>query len=168
MARTNVKAPAPKPDPEVEKLHVWVGRWKYEGEYEAGPLGPAGKHTGQMTCQMILGGFFLQGKFTEKGPMGEWQGLPIWGYDSANKNYPHQNYVNNGIYLSGVFTVSGNTWTWAAKWPVGEKQYQIRGTYTFAADLKSVTDTAEISADGQTWTPLRKGKWTKAKPAPKK
>jgi hypothetical protein len=100
--------------------------------------------------------------------MGEWQGLPIWGYDPVNKNYPHHNYVNNGGCISGVFTVSGNTWTWAAKWPVGGKDYQVRGTFTYAADLMSMTDTAELSVDGKTWTPLREGKWTKVPPTAKK
>jgi len=100
--------------------------------------------------------------------MGEWRCLIIFGYDALNKTYPDQTYLNNGICISGVFTVSGNTWTWTGKWPAGGKEYQARGTYTFAADLMSVTDVAEISADGQTWTPLRKGKWTKAKPAAKR
>jgi len=168
MARNTVKAPAPKPDPEVEKLHFWVGRWKYEGEYEAGPLGPAGKHTGEMTFQMILGGCFLQGHGTEKGPMGEWRFLAIFGYDPVNKNYLDHVYLDNGSCLIGAYTLSGNTWSWAAKWPVGEKEYQARGTHILAADLMSMTDTAEISADGNTWTPLREGKWTKAKLTPKK
>jgi len=29
---------APKPDPELKKLHVLVGHWTYEGEYKPGPL----------------------------------------------------------------------------------------------------------------------------------
>jgi hypothetical protein len=47
-------------------------------------------------------------------------------------------------------------------------EYQARGSYTLAGDLMSVTDMAEILADGKTWTPLREGKWTKRKPAAKK
>ena len=167
-AAMRAQAPAPKPDPALKKLSVLVGHWTYEGEYNAGPLGPAGKHTGEMTCQMILGRFFLQCRVTEKGPMGEWRAFGMFGYDPANKNYPDQFYMDNGSCLSGVYTVSGNKWTWAAKWPVGEKEYQARGTHTLAADSMSMVDKAEISVDGETWSPLREGKWTKAKPAAKK
>ena len=167
-AAVQAQAPAPKPDPEAKKLRAWVGNWTYEGEYQAGPLGPAGKHTFEMTCQIILGGFFLQCRWTEKGPMGESRGLGIYGYDPANKNYPNHVYMDNGSSLSGAFTLSGNTWAWAAKWPIGAKDYQARGTYTLTADLMSAMDTAEISADGKTWTPLREGKWTKVPPAAKK
>jgi len=162
------QAQAPKPGPEVKKLHAWLGHWTYEGEYNPGPLGPAGKHTGEMTCQMILGGFFLQCRVTEKGPMGEWRALPIIGYDAVNKNYPDQTYIDNGSCITGVFTVGGNRYTWTGEWAAGGKEYQARGTYTVAADLMSMTDKAETSVDGQTWTPLREGKWTKVPPATKK
>jgi hypothetical protein len=58
---------APKPDPEMKKLHVFVGHWTYEGEATPGPLGPGGKFAGEYDGQMILGGFFYQGRWTEKG-----------------------------------------------------------------------------------------------------
>ena len=121
-----------------------------------------------MTCQVILGEFFVQCRGTEKGPMGEWRGLGVYGYDPVDKNYPSHFYMDNGSCLSGAFTVSGDTYAWVAKWPVGGKEYQVRGSYTLAADLMSMADTAEISVDGTTWKPLREGKWTKVPPAPKK
>jgi hypothetical protein len=162
------QAQAPKPDAEAKKLHVLVGHWIYEGEYQAGPLGPAGERTGEMTCQMVLGGFFIQCRETGKGPAGEWRALGMFGYDPVNKNYLDHVYLDNGSCLIGAYTLSGNTWTWSAKWPAGGKEYQARGTHEFAADLMSMADMAEISADGKVWTPLRKGKWTKVPPAPKK
>jgi hypothetical protein len=81
------QAPAPKPDPEVKKLHVWVGHWTYEGEYKPGPLGSGGKETGEYNGQMILGGFFFQARWTEKGPAGETRGLDIEAYDPVDKNF---------------------------------------------------------------------------------
>jgi hypothetical protein len=162
------QAPAPKPDPELKKLSVIVGHWTYEGEFKPGPLGPGGKVTGDWTAQMILGGFFLQGRFTEKGPAGEARGLRIYGYDPVNKNFPVQGYGDNGSTLSGVLTLTQNTYIFTGKLVVAGKQYQFKGTFVLAPDLASATQKAEISVDGKTWTPWFEEKFTKVKPAAKK
>ena len=162
------QAPAPKPGPEVKKLHVLVGHWTYEGEYKPGPLGPGGKFAGEYTARMILGGFFLQEQFTEKGPAGETRRLEIDGYDPMNKNLCSQSYADDGSTYSGVITVSGNRYTWAGKWVIAGKQYQYKGTFVLAPDLASGTYKEELSGDGKTWTPLGESRYTKVKPAAKK
>jgi hypothetical protein len=162
------QAPAPKPAPEVKKLHALVGHWTYEGESKPRPLGPGGKFTGDWTAQMILGGFFLQARSTEKGPAGEGRGLEIDGYDAVNKNLSSHYYADDGSTFSGVITVSGNTYTWAGKLVIAGKQYQYKGTFIIGADLTSMTGKEEISVDGKTWTPWRETKYTKVQPAPKK
>ena len=160
---------APKPDPEMKKLHVFVGHWTYEGEAPPGPLGPGGKFAGEYDGQMILGGFFYQGRWTEKGPTGETGGLEIDWYDPVNKNLVFNFYLSEGSRLPGVFTVAGgNTYTFVGKFVTASKQYQYKGTFTFAPDLASATLKEEISVDSKTWTPLRESQWTKAKPAAKK
>jgi hypothetical protein len=65
-------------------------------------------------------------------------------------------------------SVEGNTVTWAGKFTVAGKEYQLREPLVLAADLKSGTAKADISTDGNTWTPFFEAKFTKAKPAPKK
>jgi hypothetical protein len=162
------QTPAPKPDPAIKKLHVFVGHWTYEGENKLGPFGPGGKFTGEYTGQMTLGGFFLQGRWTEKGPGGETRGLEIDGYDLVNKNFSSEAYMDEGSRFSGVLTVSQNTYTWAGKFILAGKQYLFKQTFILAADLTSATDKDEISVDGKTWAPSREAKWTKTKPAPKK
>ena len=165
---TAMQAQAPKPDPEVKKMHAWVGNWMFEGEITAGPLGPAGKHTGEMTCQMILGGFFLQCRWTDRGAAGETRGLEVDGYDPANKNFSSEIYFGGGGRFSGVLTISGKTWTYAGNWTIAGKQYQLKDSYTFAPDSTRATQKTEISADGETWTPFVESRWTKVKPAAKK
>ena len=162
------QAPALKPDPELMKLSVLVGHWTWEGEWKPGPLGPGGKHTSEITCQMILGGFFLHCRSTEKGPAGETRGLEIYGYDPVNKNFPTQTYTDNGSTFSGVLTVTQNTYTWAGKLVAAAKPYQFKSTFVLASDLASATYMEEISVDGKTWTPLREAKFTKVQPAAKK
>jgi hypothetical protein len=117
---------------------------------------------------MILGGFFLEERWTEKGPAGEARGLALDGYDPVNKNFSSGFYLDDGSTFSGVVTVSGNTYTWAGKLVIAGKQYQLRARYAVAPDLASATAESEISVDGKTWTPLREAKYSKAKPAAKK
>jgi hypothetical protein len=162
------QAQAPKPDPEMKKLSVLVGHWTYEGESNPGPLGPGGKETGEMTCQMILGGFFLRCGWTEKGPAGAARGLMLSGYDSVNKNFATEWYFGDGSRPSGVISIAGNTWNFAAQWAVAGKQIQHKSTFVLAPDLASATQKSEISVDGKTWTASFERKYTKAQPAPKK
>ena len=162
------QAPAPKPGPEHQKVKMYVGHWTYTGEYKPGPIGPGGAFTGEYNAQMILGGFFLQGHWTEKNPSGEVKGFETFGYDPANKNYFQSQYQDDGSMASGVLTVSGNTWTYSGKTVAAGKQYAFRATLVFAADLAGIELKADISTDGSTWTPFIEAKFTKAKPAPKK
>jgi hypothetical protein len=157
---------APKPDPAISKLQAFIGHWTYEGADKAGPLGPGGKITGAQNGHMILGGFFLELRWKEKGPSGEMQGLEIDGYNPVNKRFTYNVYLDRGGVESGVFTFSGNTWSWSGKNISAGKEYLTRGTGTIGAD--SITEKAEISADGKTWMPFFEETMTRAKPAPKK
>jgi hypothetical protein len=159
------QAPAPKPDPALKKLSVLVGHWTVDGEQKPGPLGPGGKSSGEFGGQMILGGFFFQGRWTAKGALG---GLVIWGYDAVNKNFDFDMFSGDGTRMSGVVTVSGNAFTWAGKVVAAGKPYPVRGQIVVAADLRSGTETGEISADGKTWAPWFETKYTKVQPARKK
>jgi hypothetical protein len=168
MARTSVQAPAPQPDPEVKKLQALVGHWTFKGEYKAGPLGPDGKVAGEYTGRMILGGFFFEGRLTEKAPMGELRGLEVEAYDPAKKSFVSNWYLSGGSTISGMLTASGNTFSWEGKLMAAGKEYQYKQTIMVTPDLRGFTVKAEISADGQTWTPWFEEKGTKAKSASKK
>ena len=165
---TTVQAQTPtaKPDPEVKKLHVGLGHWTYEGEAKPGPGCLGGKFTGKMTCQMILGGFFLKCRFMGEEPAGEL--IEIDGYDPVNKNFTHDSYSDDGGRFSGVLTITGNTWTHTGRWVSEGKQYQYKGTFVFAPDLASGTFKDELSLDGKTWTTCEESKYTKVQPALKK
>jgi Protein of unknown function (DUF1579) len=162
------QAPAPKPGPEVKKLHAYLGHWTYEGEAKPGPGCLGGKFTGQMTCQMILGGFFLRCRFTEKEPDGDFRFFAIEGYDPVNKNFTHDGYAEDGSKGSSVLTMSGNKWTHAGRWVSEGKQYHYKGTFTFAPDLASGTFKDELSLDGKSWTTCEESKYTKVKPPARK
>jgi len=162
------QAPAPKPGPEVKKLHVGIGHWTYEGTYKPGPLGSGGNFTGEFTGQMILGGFFYQGRWTEKGPGGEAHGIEIDGYEPVNKNITSTFYVDDGSRFSGTLTVTGNTWTYEGMFTVAGKPYQFKGTFVLAPDMVNATYNCEIAPEGQPLVPWFDSKYTKVKPAANK
>ena len=159
---------APKPDPELKKLAVWVGHWTFEGEMKAGPLGPAGKVALEYTGRMTLDGFFYQGRWTGKGAWGEMRGFQIDGYDPVKKNFVSHWYQNDGNTFTGELTVTERTYTWTGEFVLGGKPYHFKDSFTFAPDFKSAAVRSEISLDGKTWTPFTEGKYTKTEPAPKK
>ena len=167
MARISVQAPTPKPDPELKKLSVFLGHWKRVREYKPGPLGPAGKFTIDWTTQMILGGFFIQFRWTERGAAGETHGLEIDRYDPVKQNYATSEYHDDGSTASGAYTFNGNTCAYKGSFVVGGKQYIAKNTMVFAADLMSYTSKGEISADGKAWALWWEEKYTRDKPGPK-
>ncbi|MGA7909103.1 MAG: DUF1579 family protein [Candidatus Sulfotelmatobacter sp.] len=163
------QTPASKPAPELTKVDVfWTGRWTYEGEYKAGPLGPGGKITGELKGETILGGFFFQFRWTEKGATGETHGLEIDKYDPLRQNYATSEYHDDGSTAAGAYTFNGNTCIYTGEFVVEGKQYRAKNTMVFAADLMSYTSRGEISADGKTWVPWWEERYTRDKPGPKR
>jgi Protein of unknown function (DUF1579) len=160
---------APKPDPEVKKLNVYVGHWTYEGESRSGPFSPGGKFTGSATGQMILRGFFLEWRWKDQGPtVGTQQGLEIESYHAANKNYPSYTFVDDGSSCTGSWAINGNKFAYSGNCVDKGKQYRARVTEEFAPDLMSFVQKAESSFDGKTWNSSYEATYTKIKPASKK
>jgi hypothetical protein len=161
------QTPAPKPGPEQKKLEIWVGKWTYEGEAKATPLGPAGKFTGMATIRPVLGGFFVEWRAEEKGPSGTGQWFEIDGYDALNKKFMWHGFDSDGSFETAAYTIEGNTVNSSGNHFVGEKQYYFRGSTVFASDLMSCVEKQEVSVDGKTWMPWFENKWTKTKSSPK-
>ena len=140
-----------------------MGHWTVDLDLKAGPLGPGGKITAEFEGEMVLGGFFFQGLWNEKGVLGEYKAFEVIWYDPVNKNYPCNWYQDNGTVTTGAMTIKGDTQIWeGGKYILGGKPYYFRDTFVFSPDLMSVTEKAEISADGKTWMPFWDGKYTKA------
>lgn len=59
----------PKPEPELQKLAYFAGKWASEGEMKPSSFGPGGKFTFIQTCEWFAGGFALvchsEGKMRE-------------------------------------------------------------------------------------------------------
>lgn len=160
---------APKPDPEIQKMSLFVGHWKLEAEAKPAPVGSApGKIKDEWFGRMTLGGFFFERRVKGTGPKGDFEFLDIDWYDPVTKSLRYAVYSNNGHVDSGLFEVTGNVSTVRSKETAGGKEYQVRRTYTYAPDGMSMDYKTEYSPDGQTWTTSVEGKATKVEPNPKK
>jgi hypothetical protein len=162
-AVTAQKPEMPKPGPEHQRLGVFVGTWTFEGEMKPGPMGPGGKVTGTDRIEWTPGNFFLQRTYQGKSPMGEMQGIEIFGYDGVKKAYTFNSFDSLGMMGSGTMTVKGNTWIATGTSTIGAATMRDRCTLEFGAGESTLAIKCEMSADGTKWAPTFEGKATKAK-----
>ena len=158
------KQEIPKPGPEHQRLGAFVGNWTFEGEMKPGPMGPGGNVTGTDRIEWMPGNFFVQRSYQGKSPMGEMQGIEIFGYDAAKKVYTFNSFAPElGMIGSGTMTVKGNTWTTVGTSTMGAATMRDRCTLEFGTDGSTLTIKCEMSTDGTAWTPTFEGKATKTK-----
>jgi len=154
--------PMPKPAPEHQRLHYFVGEWKNEGEMKASPWGPGGKFTGT-DHNSTLGDFFLVMHSDSKGPMGEMKDVAIMGYDAKEKAYTYDGFDSMGMRETSKGTVSGKTWTWfSPEEEMGGKKVKGRFILTEVSPT-SYTYSYDTSIEGGPWSNMMEGKATKVK-----
>ncbi|HEY2113612.1 MAG TPA: DUF1579 family protein, partial [Candidatus Angelobacter sp.] len=105
--RGNIKAQAaqegkPKPAPEMEKLHFYLGEWDYTETYGKAPNGP--KNTGVYASKLGPGGNSLINTFHSQGPVGDFEGLLVFTWDPREKAYKLYVFGNN---LPGAMVSTG-------------------------------------------------------------
>jgi hypothetical protein len=139
----------PKPGPEQQKLHAWVGQWEYKGAELETPLGVKGEFKGKSKSRLLANGFVLESDDVEKN--GDW--LSLTWYDPSTKSYVSESFHPSGAVTRGQVTVTGNTWTTVSDMIDNKgKHYKTRSTTTFSADGKSLVGKQEYSLDdGKTW-----------------
>ena len=154
--------PMPKPGPEQERFHYFVGEWKNEGTMKASPMGPGGKFTGT-DHNAMLGDFFLVLHSEDTGPMGPMKGISFMGYDPKEKVYTYDGFDSMGEHERSKGTISGSTWTWLSpEQDMGGKK--IKGRFILKeVSATSYTYSYDMSVDGGEWTNIMEGKATKQK-----
>jgi hypothetical protein len=145
-----------------------IGKWRYTGEYQAGPLGPGAKIMGHYDFSFGLNGFIVQGHTTERSADGTVQYLEVDSYDPINKSIATNVYADDRTHYSGVITVSDDTATWSVQFMTRGKQYQLRQAFTLSKDGKTAQEHGEISEDGKTWVPFFVASCTRMESAAKK
>ena len=151
----------PKPGPEHQRLHYFVGTWHSEGDMKASPMGPAGKVSSNDHGEMV-GDFFCAIHSDGTTPMGPMKAVGIMGYDPKTKMYTYDGFDNSGMHDLAKGSVSGKTWTFTDENEIGGKK--IKGRYTMTElSATSYTFKFDMSEDGKTWNNIMEGKATKTK-----
>ncbi len=151
-----------KPGPEVQKLAYFLGTWKYEGETRASDFGPAGKFSGEETCDWYTGGFQLVCQFNETSAVGKATGMNILAYDTEEKLYTYYSISSRGENLLGKGTITGTTLTTSWEGKVGGKPSKVRGTIVQVSPA-SYRFKIEGSVGGGPWVVVGEGQETKVK-----
>jgi hypothetical protein len=163
MCWAQAEAQKPKPGPEYQRLHYFVGDWQTEGEQKPGPTGPSGKFSGTDHNEM-LGDFFVIFHRDERDPTGSGKEIGIMGYDPQRKVYTYEHFGDDGDIGRGTATISGDTWV--VLWPAIDACQQGENKFKGRMTIKEVSPTSytlinEISIDGGPWTKFQEGKATK-------
>lgn len=155
------QAPTRKPGPEQARIGYFAGRWTYEGEVKASPMGPGGKIKSSETCEWFAGGFHLVCRSQGSGPMGSGTGQSAMSYDPMEKTYTYHaiNSLGDGFFVRGK--VNGPVWSWANENTVDGKLMKTRVTVTEQPPSAFVFK-MEASVDGGPWQVVEEGKGTKA------
>lgn len=101
-AKAPAAAQAPKPGlAEMERLKFYLGEWDYTESYEGG-----GANTGLYTSKLGPGGYSLINTFHSQGPMGDYEGVIVYTWDTkenAYKAYLFGNDFPGAVVQTGVW-----------------------------------------------------------------
>jgi hypothetical protein len=140
----------PELGPEHQRLEVFAGSWKVEGENKSqAPDAPNTHVLGEESYEWLPGGFFLVGRwdrqFGEGG--GDHTGIGILGYDAEKRTYFSRSFDNLGFWRDyEVRNERDRTWTFT-----GERE---RATFVFNKAGDSFDARWEIRGDNSRWQPL--------------
>jgi len=142
----------PKPGPEHQRLHYYVGDWQIEGQSQPSAFGPGGKFTSTDHDEM-LGDFFLVFHTDSSGSMGNQKGIAVMGYDPKEKVYTYDGFGTSGGHDKATGTISGDTWHWMFSGNEGGKA--IKGRIAIKeVSPTSYTFSEEMSVDGKPFTKI--------------
>lgn len=163
LSQSKADPTPPKPAPEVQNLGYYVGTWKGAGEAKAGPFGPAGNLSSNMTCEWFTGGFQVVCRGEEMGPTGKRAFLNILSYDQEKKTYTEYSisnlgeseYDRDGSFVDGklIFLLDQDA---------DGKPAKIRYTEAHVSP-DYYTYKAEAAINGAPWMTMAEGKITRVK-----
>ncbi len=144
----------PKPGPEAQKLGIFIGKWKIEGDLPPGAMGtPGGKTSGTASCESISEGFGVLCRETVPmpGSRGDLTDVYILAYDDEAKNYFFSQVSAGGAVWVGHGTVNGDTWVWIVDSTIDGKPIHVRFTNKWtSADSFDFKNEIGTKADSMT------------------
>jgi hypothetical protein len=141
------------PSAEIQRLHLFVGKWNTEGETHASADAPSVKVAFVDTYEWLSGKFFLVHR--ANGHIGNEQlnTIEFIGYDPSSQTYTCHSFDNGGNSDSFRANLRDRTWTIEGK--------SARFTGLFNSIGSTLTGKWEQSGDGLNWLPWMDVKLTK-------
>jgi hypothetical protein len=141
------------PSPEIQRLHLFVGTWKIEGETHAGVDASAVKVTGMDTYEWLAGKFFLVHRADRQIGNEQLNTIEFIGYDPSSQTYTCHSFDSRGN--SDLFQANFRDPIWTIE---GKSS---RFTGMFATSGHTLTGKWEQSCNGVNWLPWMDVKLTK-------
>jgi hypothetical protein len=144
-------ADLPKLGPEHQRLSVFLGNWRTEGQTVADRGAPSLPIRSSDEYEWLPGGFFLVHFWDGQVGDADVHGIEIIGYDVTRGAYRTHFFDSDGHSGSEDLTVRDRTWTWVGRQVMGSAWH--RCTSVVSEDGHSMQATHERSQDGTSWTP---------------
>jgi hypothetical protein len=137
-----------RPGPEEQRLSVFLGKWRTEGQTAGVPAAPIRSSD---EYEWIPGGFFVVHRWDSQIGDTDVQGLEVIGYEADRGAYRTQFFDSDGNSGSEQLTVQDRTWTWLGHQVMGSEWH--RCTSVVSDDGNTMRARHERSDDGESWTP---------------
>lgn len=145
-------APAPEtPGEPQQRLDVFVGTWKIEGDQIESPLGPAGKVDLTEQWDWLPGGFFLVNRLSGRVGQAPMSCVEVLGYDSEAGSYVMHSYYGDGHRAEWRVREKDGTWLYGGNWDRGATIYKIRCTAVVSPTGDAINAKWEYAGDGAPW-----------------
>jgi hypothetical protein len=133
------------PNPELERLSVFIGRWLTEGETVAEPGTPAASIVASDVYQWAPGGRFLVHPAYGRVGSASVGGLEVIGYDPSTGQFQTHFFDSEGNTARETLSCRDGVWTWQGG--------RVRCRGVFSDDGRTLTAHHERSDDGEHWRP---------------
>jgi hypothetical protein len=164
VARAAMAADGPPVSPELQKLDIFLGYWKFQGQTLDTAYGKAGAWTWNENCRWSDNQDFLLCSFANVWSGKSIHSLVVDTYNKKDHSYWHYELFNDGPSGSRPFiskmTVAGNTWTEYGQDEDHGKKISERITYRYNSPAE-VDVEIQLSRDASHWITVDRGLGTK-------
>ena len=152
MSKAQTRKVGDEQEPAFQRLGIFVGKWKMQGDQYATDFGPAAKVIGTQNYEWLPGGKFLIHRL--EGSLGdnEMACIELICHDAAGETFAMDTYYNNGMKRTwNLHEQHPGNWLITGDWPHKDYSVKVRCTINFSDDGRSNTAKWESQKDDSTW-----------------
>ncbi|MEP6848529.1 MAG: DUF1579 family protein [Acidobacteriota bacterium] len=139
-------------EPALERLNVFAGKWKMQGDQYTTDFGPAAKVIGTEEFEWLHGEKFLIHRLEGKLGENDMTCIEIIGHDAAEERFSMDTFYNNGMKQKWeLHEQHPGKWMISGDWPHEDKTVKVRCMITFAHDGNTNIAKWESQKDDSSW-----------------